>query len=86
MKIKNGYKPRLDDIDKTIICLIDKEKEITTELLHYLLKQNNVNIPKNKLNNILEKLTNQDYLQHHKKRLGKNSYKYYSTTSEQLEK
>ena len=79
-------KPRLDDTDKTIIRLIDKEEEVTPELLHYLLELNKVNISKDELDNTLEKLTSHGYLQYSNKRLGKNSYRYYSTTSEQLEK
>jgi hypothetical protein len=86
VKTKNVHKPKLDVNDKTIISLIAKEKEITPELLHYLLKQNNHNIPKNELENILEKLTDQNYLQYNNKRLGKNIYRYYSTTRKHEEK
>lgn len=79
-------KPRLDDADKTIICLIDKEEEVTPELLNYLLELNKVNLSKNELDNILQKLNNQGYINSRIKKLGKETYTYYSTTSEQLEK
>ncbi|MBD3172102.1 hypothetical protein GF326_06485 [Candidatus Bathyarchaeota archaeon] len=86
MKIKNIQKPRLDDTDKTITRLIDKEEEVTPELLHYLLELNKFNISKNELDNILQKLNNQGYINSRIKKLGKETYTYYSTTSEQLEK
>jgi len=85
MKIKNMQKTILDNTDKTIIRLIDKE-EVTPELLHYLLELNKVNISKNELDNILQKLNNQGYINSRIKKLGKETYTYYSTTSEQLEK